>query len=589
MSHFVSLLGRWRRRFWLMPVLALVVVLLLWPAAMLAVGAFRTSPPGMPGQWSWRAFAALASQDGIWTAARNSAVLAVTTTALALLLAPAFAFLSQRTGIRLRRVITPMMMIVFATPSLFYAMAYSLMGNRFNGYANALLRILMGDEAPVFDVESWAGLLGVTTLRATAFIYLFIAPAFAALDRAHEDASLVSGRGKAGTFLRVSLPILAPAITGAAILGLVAGLHAFDTVLILGEPAGIRVLATEIYDMLVHAYPPAYAEASLVSLLLVLLVGALCIAQFLLLGRRGYVTVTGRQGARRPHDLGGWRWLAGGLVCVYFVLGVAAPFGALVYGAFQPFPGVHGALTWLHFERVFTRPGVLQAVWTTGLLAVGVGALAMVFGVALALANTHLGPRGRTFVRFAALVPYAMPGIVAALAVTWAYVSVPGLRQIYGTPWMLVVAFIVVVMPFAMQAAQAAVAQLSPDLAAAARVSGASALRANVGIVGRLILPSFLAGWFFVAIIIAGNLDVPLLLGTPTLSTVASQIFILQSQGQMGDAAALVVSSIFGVLLLGPAALLLRRAVRARRSRLRSPGTGRVSAGAAVRLQGELS
>ncbi|MBP2231922.1 iron(III) transport system permease protein [Azospirillum agricola] len=574
-----SWLRRRRRRLWPLPLFAGLALLLVWPAAMLAIGVFRTAPPGMPGGWSVEPLLALPGSTKLWSAAAHSVLLALLSTAVAVVAAAGFAFLAQRTDLRLRRLVTPTMVVIYATPSLFHGIGFSLLGNPAIGFANAALRAAFGPEAGLVNVESGPGLLAVIAIRATAFTYLLLAPAFLALDRAHEDASLVSGVGRFGTVLRIDLPLLTPALSGAAILAFVAGLHSFDIPLILGQAAGIEVLSTAIYDRLVHAYPPQYATASALSLLLVLVAAALSLLQARVLGRRSFVTVAGK--ATRQHRLRLGRWgLAGNAAILAFVLvAVIGPLLSLLLGSVQSVPGVLDSFTLVHYQRVFQRPGMIDAVRTTALLAVGVGALAMTLAVLLAQAGQALPVPARSALRLMTLIPFAMPGIVTALAVMWAYVGVPGLRQIYGTVWMLVLALVVVALPFAMQAAQAASAQIAPELTAAARVSGASAPRALLDVVGRLIAPSFLTGWFLVAIAVAGNLDVPLLLGTPTLGTVASHIYQLQTQGQLGDATALLVTTMAGLFAAGLSGLGALRllAVKRRRPALGTPRVPRSS------------
>lgn len=530
----------WRRA-WLLPVFASIGVLLLWPTVMLVLGAFSATPPGTALSFSVQAVYKLFSRPDIEKAFAASVALSLISTCIGVPGAAVLAWLSQRTDVYLRRWITPTMMIVFATPPLFYAIAFSLLGNRYTGYANVLLRTLVSPRAGIIDVESWSGMVFVMSLRSIAFSYLFISSAVRAIDPVLDDASRVSGAGRLGSFIRIDLPLLFPALSGAAILCFIAGLHVFDIALVLGEPAGIRVIATQIYDLLVHAYPPQYGTASLSALLIVAFVGALYWVQARLAGRRSFVTLTGKSMGSRAQALGHWRAPLALLAPAFIVFGVLAPFTALALAALQPFPGVYGKLTTLHFVHVLARPGVLAAVRTTLMLALWVGAITMSFALALAQVNLKFGGRLRGFVRFSTTIPFAMPGIVAALAVMWAYVSVPGLRTLYGTVWMLLLSLVVVTMPFAMQSAQAALEQVSPDLAAAARVAGASRTRVSAEIVGRIIAPGFMLGWFVVAIAVAGNLDVPLLLGTPTLGTVASEIYTMQSLGQTSNASALLL------------------------------------------------
>ncbi len=567
----LGIVTRLPARKWLPQALLFVVlaVLLAWPAVMLVIGAFRTAAPGNGGEWTLGAFGQTFAAPGTLQAIGSSLLLALVTTLVGTALAASFAFLAERTDMPFRQIVTPAMLIMFATPPLFYAVGYSLLANQYTGLANAAIHAVPGLAGVTVNVESWPGLLLVTTFRTVAFIYLFLIGPFRALDRAHEDASFMSGVGTLGTFLRIDVPLLAPALTGAAILGIMAGLQVFDTALIIGTPAHIHVISTQIYDFLINAAPPKYAQASVLSTLLILVAGALCIAQSKTLGRRSFVTVGGKTGIQARYRLRAFAGIAAVATGAYIVVAEVLPLGSLVYSSLQPFPGVYGALTLSHYASALARPGVADAVRTTLILAVLVGFLAMVIAVAIAEAGRTIGTHGRAVLRFLTLIPYAMTGIVTALAVTWAYVSVPGISHIYGTIWLLVLALIIVVMPLAAQAAHAAVAQIAPELREAARTSGASSVAAIVDVLAPLIAPSFLTGWYIAAVVVAGNLDVPLILAAPGLTTLAAIVYQLNSEAKIGDSAALLVLMLLTMVVAGAGGLVAAAFFRRQRSRRR--------------------
>lgn len=558
---------QWRRTLRSAPALGLFLVLgvlLVLPACMLLLGVVRSAPPSMNGHWTLAAFAEAWTDPDLFGAVQNSIVIGVVTTGIGLVLALAFAMTAQRTDAAVRRIITPLMLMMFATPSLFYAVGYSLLANSAGGLLNTALHLAFGLPIDLLDAETWPGVLAAMTFRATAFMYLFIVGPVAALSRSAEEASLMSGFGPVATMWRINLPMLAPALTGAAILGFVASLQAFDTALILAEPAGIHVVSTEIYDLLTGSSPPRYALASLASVALILVVGLLVLVQARMLGGRSFVTVSGRaQGARRTRL--GWAGpVISALVVLYLLVAEVLPLISLLVASLQRFPGVFTGMSPMHYVRAFHQPGVAQSFGTTLLLALVAGGGAMMLALLAAQIGRRLSSTGRATLRFVTLLPFAMPGIVTALAITWAYVSLPGLRALYGTIWIMAVALIVVVLPFTMQSAQAALAQIGRELEEASRASGASPLRTTVRIVAPLIAPSFFAGWFVAAVIIAGNLDVPLLLGSPGLTTIAARIYALNAQGQVGDAAALLTVLLAGLAVLGAAGLGLRRLRRVR-------------------------
>ncbi|MDR2689839.1 MAG: iron ABC transporter permease [Azoarcus sp.] len=538
------------RRFARLPLYAALFFVLVWPVIMLIAGSFRSAAPGFDGEWTLAAWGSTFDSPGTGQAMSNSLFLSLVTTLLSTLIAAGLAFLSERTDMPLRRAITPCLMLMFATPALFYALGYALLGNAYTGSANSLLRTLFGVAAARLDVETWTGLITVMVLKKASIIYLFLIGPFRALDSSHNDASLVSGVGQFGSFFRIDLPTLTPALTGAILLGIVAGLQAFDMVLILGWPQDIDVIATRIMSFINGSAPPDYARASVLSIVLLAVVAILCIVQSRLLGKRSFVTVAGKRNSQRRVRLGRARWPLAAAVAFYLLLAVILPIGSVVFSSFQPFPGIYEGFSLRHYRSIFALPRMTDAIRVTFSIALIAGFAAMLFAVAVAQLGRALPPRRAAALRFVSLIPLAMPGVVTALAISWAVVSMPGLKQLYGTFWLVTLALVVVVVPFAIQVANAATAQISPELQEAARIAGASAPQATMDVVLRLIAPSFLSGWFMAAIIVSGNLEVPLLLKAPGLNPIATVVYSLYSSGDFSAASALLV-----ILLLVKAAI----------------------------------
>lgn len=556
-------------------VLAVVLGLLfVWPLVMLGGGAFRTAAPGHPGSWTLGAFSEALSSPGMLRAIGNSVILAISGTAAATLIAAGLAWLSERTDAPLRRWIAPAMVVMFATPSLFYAIGYGQLANPYTGFLNHLLALAFGPEAPRLNVENWPGLILVTVLRKVSVFYLFLVGPFRALEGAFEEASLMAGYNRVQTFFRITLPSLAPALAGVILLGLASGLHAFDIPLILGQPAKIEVVSLRIFAFLTDASPPAYGPASALSLLLVGAVLLIHAVQVRLQGRKGFVSVAGKGARVSRTPLRRGRPLAGVLIGGYLLLSAGLPLLALIYASVQPYPGDYSHLTLSHYVDVLAREETAQGFGATALLATVTGGAAMLIALAVVEASRRLGRGAAAALRLALLIPLALPGLVTALAVVWAYVAVPGLRELYGTIWMMALALVVVIMPLAMQQASAATGQVGDDLREAARVSGAGPARAFVDVVARLVAPSFIAGWYVGAVMVAGNVDVPLLLGAPGLTTLSAQIYDLNALGRGSEASALLVVmmlALAGVGVLGGLLLRAPTVARSIRTRLQRP------------------
>ncbi|WP_437882390.1 ABC transporter permease [Pseudomonas sp. LRF_L74] len=541
----------WRReavRF--LPLILLLAIVSAWPLVMLVVGTLRSAPPGFAGSWTLAAWSATYHDPGTLKALRDALLVALVSTAGATLLAAALAFVSERSDLPLRRLITPSMLVVFATPALFYAMGYGFLANPYSGQLNALLHWTLGDLAPRLNIETWAGVITVMLLKKTAIIYLFLVAPFRNLDPSHDEASQLAGAGVSQTFLRINLPALAPALTVAILIGIVGGLQAYDMVLILGGPIGLDVISTRIMDYVNSGVPSDYARASVLSLSIVAVLVLLCLAQTRILGRRSYVSVGGKRGAARRVRLRRARWPLAVTSWLALALIALLPVGAVLFASLQPFPGIYQSLSLDHYQDVLRLPRVLDAIGVTFSLAILVGILSMFLALFIAQQGRALRGWRSTSLRFMTLVPLAMPGVVIALAILWGFVSVPLLRQLYGSLWLLVAALTICSLPLAIQVTSSALAQLSPDLGEAARICGASPRRVFFDILLCLLAPAFLAGWFMVAVLVSGNLEVPMLLKAPGLSPVAMVVYNINASGDFSGSAALLV-----VLLLSKLAL----------------------------------
>ncbi|MEO3930015.1 iron ABC transporter permease [Micromonosporaceae bacterium B7E4] len=563
----------------LLPLIVVCAFLFAFPIVMLVVGAFRNQDPSLPANWGWDGFRTAYTSPATYTTLRNSLLLSTAVTVLGTAIGLLCAFLVTRTRTPLRRLVTPCMLLVVALPPLFYAISWGMLGNPRIGPVNTLFRDLTGSEATIFDVNSWTGLILVISLKSAGFSYLMLLGPFLALDRGLEEAAQVSGAGKLRTLLGIDLPVLAPAVSGVVILNFVIGLEFFDVPLFLGTPAGIEVFSTRVYGLISESSPADYGAASALSLLLVAIVMVLVAMQWRLLGRRRYTTVTGKGYRSDAWDIGRWRWAGTAFLLLYALLAVVAPLVQLVLGSLQPFFGGSAGYSLVNYRELLADPATVLALRATLLVSVVGGLGAMLLALLIGYAVGHNRTRLRRVVEMLTWLPWAVPGVVLSLGIAWAYISVPGLRQLYGTVWIVLLALVAATVPIAQRATQPALAQLGHELEEASRVGGAGPLRMFAGIVLPLIAPSFLAGWFVSAIVVSGNLAVPILLSSQQNATVPLLVLELYTAGETSKAAALFVIMMVllcaGLALLAGlarlAALLRRRALTATASRTAPP------------------
>ncbi|MDF3337116.1 iron ABC transporter permease [Mycolicibacterium septicum] len=527
---------------------AIVGLMYVLPLAMVIYAAFRTTAPGVPGAMTLDGFVAAFSDVGTFETLGNSLWLAVMTGLGATGLAVLFAWIVSRTNAALRHSVTILMVVVLATPPLFFSLSWNLLGTPRFGLINQFLGAI-GLPDDLLQVGGGWGTWFVLSLKVCSLGYFILIGPFLGMDRRLEEASLIAGAGRARTFLLVNVPVMAPAVLGVFIITFIIGLISFEIPLIIGRPAGFSVLSTQIYGFVTNETPPNYAAASALAMVFIVAVVTLVAFKWRLLDRRQFTTMTGKGAKPEPWDIGRWTWLCNGVIVAFALLAFVLPVAQIVLGSLQPLFGVN-QFSLNNYQALLSDPGVLPAIANTAVLAVVGGLLAVTISLMLGMTGRHGSLRLRRTLELTTWLPWAAHGVILGLGLVWAFLTVPFARSLFGTVWIVLIGLIIASTPVASRTTDAALAQVGTELEESARVSGATPFRAAVGIVVRLILPACVAAWLITGIQIAGNLEVPILLSLPTNETVAVLVFQLNSQGQTTQAAAL-----FCLLLAAAAAV----------------------------------
>lgn len=528
--------------------LAVLACLTIYPTITLFLGAFHDGSPFSPDpKWSLQSFATAYGSSSSLQTIGDSIILALVTAIVGTSVGFLFAWVSARTAVPLRQILTPVMVITVALPSLFNAMSWSVLGNENAGLVNQAWRALSGATTPLIDIYSWPGLLLVSLIKPVAVGYLLLLGPARGLSRTLEEASVLAGTGRIRTMFRVTAPALAPTILAVGILNLIVGLEAFDVPALIAIPARIPLLSTAIYksinDQVVPDYPSASAYAIGICFVVLLLVWV----RWRLVATRSYATVTGKAREQRPWHLGGWSWIFTVAIVLFTVLALLLPLAQLILGSFEPVFGSLKNLTGGNYTTVLTSTDAIGAISRSVFIGIGGGFLAMVFTLGINYIVRHAARRfSARLLDAATWLPAALPGIVLGLALSWAYLAVPFLRPLYGSPTMLILALMVAGFPIAARASEGGLVQIHGELEEASRTSGAN----RIGTIGRIVLPliapSFMAGWLLTALYVAGRLDVPILLSTQSNQLAIVTVYELYSNGRAGEAAA-----VFCLLLVG--------------------------------------
>ena len=197
----------------------------------------------------------------------------------------------------------------YITPPYLTAIAYIILLGPDAGYFNRMLQSVTGVTRGPINIFSMGGIIFVIAMHVFPFTFFMTHAALRSVDASYGEAARLLGARRLGVLLRVDLPLVAPAITGGALLSAIDSMALFGPQAFLGLPAQITFLPTRIYGV-IGAYPPRWAEASALSLALVLLTALGLLLQRGYLERRSHTTVGGRGLRIETIPLGAWKWLA---------------------------------------------------------------------------------------------------------------------------------------------------------------------------------------------------------------------------------------------------------------------------------------
>lgn len=514
---------------------ALVAVVAL-PLAWLVIGSFR-GPTGPTLEF----YRALLTSPENYRILLNTLLIGAAVAGLSALVGVPMAWLVGRSDMPGKRAVWTLVSVAYATPPFLSAIAYVMLLGPNAGLINRGLRALLGLAEPPFNIFSVGGMVFVITLHVFPFVFLLVAGALESLDPALEQSAQILGAGRLRTLRFVTLPMVTPAILAGALLAFVDSLSLFGPQAILGVPARIHTVPTKIYAL--FSYPPRFGLASALAMSLVVVTVLSLYLQHRVLGRRGYVTMTGK--GAQPHltPLGAWRIPALAACAAVFLLAVALPYGVLLGVSFsQQWATVleSRALTlknysYVLFEFSQTRHSILNSLG----LATAAATLAMGVGTLIAYLDLRTAFVGRRALDYLSLVPLGLPGIVLSVGLIQAWIRPP--LVLYGTIWILLVAYVARFVPFAVRSANTAIRQVDPALEEAARIAGAPWLTAVWRVMVPLIRQGMLSGWLLIFIPALRELSASVLLFTSGTETIAVAIFQLYEEGYFEATCALAV------------------------------------------------
>jgi iron(III) transport system permease protein len=488
----------------------------------------------------------------------NTAFVACIATVMAVVLGFLIAWTLTRTRLPGRARLERLMQLPYYLTPLVGALAWAILASPKSGFLNQLWHFLSGSDGDLFNIYSPWGIAWVMALFEGTVAFVMIGAAMKSMDPSLEETSRVLGAGKWRTMLKVTLPLVTPGVLGATIFVFAEMLGSFAAALVLGVPGRFFVITTAIWEATL-SFPPDYGRASAMGFALFAVMLASLTLYRRIIRRGNYATITGKAFRPRPLEMGAITWLLFALCCFYVLVSVVLPLAALTLTSFQRFATVflsQTELTLANYQTAFGFGAVNSALTTSLLLGVGVATVGVVVMAMLVwiIYRSHLP--GHSLVEYVVMFPQAVPRMVFGLGLLWAWLNIP--IPIYGTVWLLALAYFTVLLPLGVRTLAGVVLQIDNSLEECARVCGASWSYQLRTVTLPLMRPGILAAWLLLFIASVRELGVSIFLVGPNAKVIAPAIVSawISSSTELSAALALIQSGAVCIALI----VLLRAA-----------------------------
>jgi iron(III) transport system permease protein len=531
-------------------VIGVTAAFVIYPVFYLLQAAFDVGDPEArpPTAYGLDNFAVLPRYSEIML---NTLFVAFAATVMALVFGFLTAWILNRTNVPFRRTLEQAMAVPYYVTPLLGALAWSLLGAPESGFVNQLWRALGGDGA-IIDIISPLGIAWVMALFEGSVAFVMIGAVMKSMDPSLEEASQINGAGRFYTMLRITLPLVTPGVLGAAIFVFAEMLGSFSAALVLGTPVRFYVITTAIYQ-LVAQYPPRIPLAAAMGVSLFAVMFLMLFFYRRLIAHRSYVTVSGKAFRPRLTDVGRLRWVLFGICVFYVLLSVVLPVLTLLYASVQrlavAFPAAAN-FTLDNYRQALTQNAVRSAMWNSLFL----GVLTATIGVALTGMLSWLIHRsrvpGRGLLEYTVMFPQAVPRLVFAFGMMWAWLVFP--IPIYGTLWLLLIAYLTVFLPLGVRTISSVLLQLDKSLEECGEVCGAPWAYRMRTITMPLLRPGLLAAWMLLFIASVRELGASILLMGPHSQVLTPAIVSawFGSSSELTAAMALIQTLVLGLAVL---------------------------------------
>ena len=496
----------------------------------------------------------------LWGPLKNSFVCGFFTVLVSVPLGSVLAWLMIRTDIPGKKVLGLLVTVPYMIPSWTKALAWLAMFRNSTSGANGFLAG-MGIPIPDWLAYGPIAIVLCMSMHYYAFSYIMVSGALRSINSELEEMGEIQGASKAQILRHITLPLILPSVLSATVMTISKSIGTYGVPANLGNRIGYYTLATKMRNFIDQG-PQSVGYA--MSIVLVLLAALIIFSNQRIVGvRKSYATVSGKGGRATLMPLGKAKKPLMAFLMVFLFLAMVVPFFVLIMETFQITTGAGYGLdnltlyNWIgksgqiakytNYEGIFRDPKFFSAFWNTIRLTLIGSIITAICGQFLG----YISSRGRgkwygDLTEQMVFVPYLMSGI-AFSTMYFSMFSRPHLGglipSLYGTFTLIVLTSVVKHFPFASKSGTANMLSISTELEEAADIAGASFWKRMSSIIVPLAKNGFISGFMLTFISIAKELDLVIIMMTPSTQTMSYLAFTYSQEGynQMSDAVSVCV------------------------------------------------
>ncbi len=527
-------------------IIAFLVVFEVFPLLYLVFRAFFPD-----GSFSLEAFQRVYSYPLNWTALKNTVITAGASMILGVIIAFPLAWLVGRTNLHFKKFFRTLFVMTYMVPPYVGAMAWLRLLNPRVGTLNVFLQELLNLPENPFNIYSIGGLIWVLTTFYYPYAFITISRAMENMDPSLEEASKISGASPLKTVATITLPMMAPSIVAAALLVFVSAASCYGIPSIIGAPGNVDTVTTRIIDFVYIGSSEGLSDATTLAVFLMLIANLVLYLSTFVVGRKQYITVSGKSVRPNIVDLGKWRIPATILVIIFAVVVVVIPFATVFSTSFTVNMGKDlfdpGNFTFKYWQVVFTRRQILNSAKNSLISASVAATLGIIISCTMAYLLTKTRARGRKIPDFLITLGSGTPSIVIALGLIMT-MNGKFVINIYNTLFIIIVAYMIKYLLMGMRTIVSAMTQIHESLEEAAQISGAGWLRRFKDVILPLIGPSVVAGWFLIFMPCFYELTMSTLLYSTDTKTIGYELYQYQTYHSQQTASAMAASILIFVV-----------------------------------------